>query len=501
MIRRWLGFALLLGLIGVALLLAAAKWYGNGSGVEGWNENTAPLANKTITDEAIKRSFANHASGLSSKAYDDAFRYLLEGYLNYRSREGALIFYPGAHSSNGHRVDGLEGYARFFPLAASWLAAGKSDAIELSNRTVSVAASLREGLLAGTRRDGAEYWGSITSRQQRLVESADIALGLWLSRDFIWSKLSGDEKRQVTVWLERAMQVDTWPGNWTLFPVLVQRVLLALGADNCCYDQITATQYRQFKTLYKGNGWFEDPPNGFDYYNAWAIQYTLFWLDQIDPKFDPQFIRAAHKDFVGFYKHLVSTRGVPVMGRSVCYRMATSAPLLMAQVLAPDEVSKGMAARALDTTWGHFVSNGALANGAITQGFCGKDLSVLNTYSGPASCLWGARSLVLALYLEPKLRLLDAARDKLPVEQGNFEVNSPSIKWSAKGTQATGEVVLTLEANPADAAPPLQPYGRKVQLIEWIEQRPKRPENHAALYGRRQYSSHQTAIACEAMAQ
>jgi hypothetical protein len=496
-IRRTLGKALLLAMLGVATLVGGITWYSNGSGTEGWRTNSTPKANLQITDEAIRTRFLNHAQGLGSKAYEDAFRYLFEGYLNYRSPQGAFVFYPGAHSGNGNRVDGLEGFARFMPLASSWLASGKSDAIELSNRTVSVAATLREGLLAGTRRDGPEYWGTIVSQQQRLVESADVALGLWLSRDHIWSKLSVDEKKQVVTWLERAMQVDTFPGNWTLFPVLVQRVLVALGADNCCYDQTTANQYRQFKTLYKGDGWFEDPPNGFDYYNAWAVQYVLFWLDQIDPQFDPQFIRAAHKEFVGFYKHLVSPRGVPMMGRSVCYRMATSTPLLIAQILAPEQVSKGMAGRALDATWGYFVSNGALANGVITQGFCGKDLSVVNNYSGPASCLWGTRALVVALHLEPKLKLLDASREPLPVERGDFQVRAASIKWSAKGSQSTGEVVLTLESNPNDAIIPLQRYGIKQQLLEWLTHKPKRPDNHHALYDQRQYSSHRSEMACD----
>jgi hypothetical protein len=328
------------------------------------------------------------------------------------------------------------------------------------------------------------------------VESSDVALGLWLTRKQLWEKLDAGEKKQVVKWLTRALEVDTWPSNWLLFPITVHSVLKALGEDTCCHDQVVAGLYKQFKTLYKGGGWFDDPPNGFDYYNAWAIHYSLFWLDQIDPKFDPEFIRQSHREFVGFYKHLMSPRGVPMMGRSVCYRLASPTPLLTAQVLAKDQVSAGVAMRALDSVWGYFIGQGALKDGTVAQGYCGQDLSVLDGYSGPASCLWSARSLLVAIYLDSSLKLFDVAREPLPVQQADYTVENSQLKWAVSGKKSNGEVVLTLTENSADFAGPYKRYGVKNQLLEALTQNPRRPNNHDVMYGRRNFSSHQPIMGC-----
>lgn len=492
--KRWLFVLLALSLAG----FGAQRWYAHRTGIEGWTDRSAPKANRVVSDQALRAQFAAHTQGLDRKAYDSAFVYLLEGQLNYRSPLGARVYYPGSPSFNGRISDGLEGFARFFPIAAAWLAAGRPDTLDIGDKKVSVSTLMKQGLLAGTDREGPEFWGVITSRNQRLVESADIALALWISREQIWAKLSKAEQRQVTVWLQRALVVDAHAGNWSLFPVVVHRVLIALDVDDCCNDVSMARMYREFKQLEMGGGWIADGSLGADYYNAWAIQYLLFWLDQIDPQFDPKFIRESNRQFAAFYKHLISPSGAPLWGRSVCYRMATAVPLLTAQVLAPDVISPGLAMRALDATWGHFVTHGATANGVITQGFCGPDLALVNEYTAPGSCLWGARSLIVALYLDPKLKLLDSAREKLPVERGDFKVTEPAIKWTVEGFKDRGEVVLTLENN-ADGPgqPNFTPYRLKNQLREWLAHYPNRPYNHKALYERRQYSTRQSWTACE----
>jgi hypothetical protein len=498
-VTRARALRILLALTALAALgFAGLRWFADRTGVDGWDQRTVPIANRGVTDAAIRQRFGDHPKGLDTRAYEDAFLYLLEGFVNYRSSAGARVYYPGTPSRNGRTSDGLEGFARFFPIAASWLASGRPDTIVLGGNTVSLERILREGLLAGTRRGGAEFWGVITSNNQRLVESADIALGLWLSRERLWARLEPAERAQVSTWLKRALVVDAYEGNWSLFPILVRRVLVALGEDVCCDEIVVDRYWRQFKQLAMGGGWIADGLQGADYYNAWAMQYVMFWLDQIDPAFDPQFIRESNRAMVAFYQHLMSPRGAPLMGRSVCYRMATPVPLLTAQVLSPGTVSPGRAMRALDAAWGWFVTHGALADGGITQGFCGKDLALVNDYTAPASCLWGARGLVVALYLDPRLHLLDAPREPLPVEAGDFEVTETALGWTVRGTRARGEVVLTITGNPGGPEQPtIRPYTTRHALREWLTHRPSRPNNQDALYKRREYSTEQTMTRCE----
>src|SRR5690606_2785539 len=114
---------------------------------------------------------------------------------------------------------------------------------------------------------------------------------------------------------------------------------------------------------------------------GWAIHYSLFWLTQIDPNFDPDFIKKSNIEFVDFYKHLFSRNGFPMMGRSVCYRAAAPAPIVAGAILSPEIISPGLALNAIDASWKYFIENNALKAGKVTQGFFKEDLSLLDGYS------------------------------------------------------------------------------------------------------------------------
>jgi hypothetical protein len=352
------------------------------------------------------------------------------------------------------------------------------------------------GLLAGTDPDNPGYWGAITDYDQRIVEASDVALGLWLGRETLWAALSIEQRQRVAAWLTGALDRQVHDGNWLLFPQVIYQVLKALQHDVARWAPRIESEWAFFKSFYRGNGWFEDPPNGFDYYNAWSIHYALFWLQQIDRAFDPIFISDTHAHFVRFYKHLFGPHGHPIMGRSVCYRMAAPVPLLTAQILAPTAVSAGEAMRALDVTWSWFGTHGALSEGRITHGLCATNLAVQAAYSGPASCLWALRSLVVAYFLAPQLDLWNIQRAPLPVERDDFVVNDPVSLWSIRGEKATGHITLSLMRNRSNPPAPLQPYGFVARAKEWLVHAPRRPNNHAALYNRAQYSTREPVLAC-----
>ncbi len=104
---------------------------------------------------------------------------------------GALLDLPGRPSRSGVRSDGLEGYARTF-LAAAFRGAGAggADPYGLLGRYT-------DGPAAGTRtpgRDDAESWPLIMDQHiqgQPMVESTSVALGLGLTRPWLWDRLGG----------------------------------------------------------------------------------------------------------------------------------------------------------------------------------------------------------------------------------------------------------------------------------------------------------------------
>jgi len=469
------------------------------TGIEGWNERPAPRVNTVTTDAVVARAFDPKAGRYDASAYETLALYLFEGWAGYRTPDAERAHYPGAKSESGHRIDGFEAYARMFPMAAAWLSSGRPATIRTAGGPLDLAETFARGLAAGTDPNHPAYWGAVTGYSQRLVESADIALGLWLSRETVWARLDAPTRARVTAWLTDAAGAEPYEGNWQMFPMLVHRALKALGADVSRYDARIQTSWQYFKQFHRGEGWFFDPPNGFDYYNAWSIHYAMFWLTRMDPDFDRAFVASTLAEFADFYKHLFGPQLQPLMGRSVCYRTAAPVPLLTAQVLAPQAVSKGEAMRALDLTWSGFIGRGALANGTVTQGFCGTDLAVVPMYTGPGSCLWALRSLVVAFALDRELGLFAAERTPLPVERADFSVTNQTIGWTITGARDSGRVVLTLAANPPDANPGVGPYALKHKAFEWLTHKPRRPNNQAALYGRHSYASDAPLAQCPAV--
>lgn len=422
-------------------------------------------------------------------AYANLFRYFLEGFERHRSRSGARAHYPGLPSGHGRAIDGLEGFSRSAPLWGAWVRSGRPRAVTLSNgRAVDLADTFRRGLLAGTDPASRDYWGAIRDRDQRIVEAADIALALWLFRDTVWEELPVPERERVVSWLRQVHGKDVWDNNWHLLPVLVDAVLGALGRGG---DEAGArAHYERFKTFHRGDGWFSDGPGDvFDYYVAWGIHYPLAWLRRIDPSWDPDFLAGASADFLGGYRHLMGPSGFPILGRSVCYRMAAPAPLVLGQETDPSIVSPGEARRALDAVWSHFISRGALRGGNVTQGYHGDDPRVLDNYSGPASGLWSARSLVAAFSFPEDSPFWRSAAGELPVERGSYRLDLAAPGWRVTGVRETGAIAIEVLRNPEKPDEPLEEYGPRKRLAGWLLGRASRPENRKAKYGRRFYRS------------
>jgi hypothetical protein len=66
-----------------------------------------------------------------------------------------------------------------------------------------------------------------------------------------------------------------------------------------------------------------------------------------------------------------------------------------------------------------------------------------------------------------------------------------------RGRRETGEVTIEIETNDPAAQPAFTPFGTSHRLREWLRNRPERPANHGAMYGRRVYSTEQNLTRCE----
>lgn len=395
----------------------------------------------TLIDGNLMEVFLS-ASIQEEERYSKLFSYLVSGLLYYRASDCAHIYYPGASSEHSAAIDAMEGFCRTLPMISAWISSGRPSVIQnFNDKKIDLMNIAKAGLLAGTNPETKGYWGHISDYDQRITEAADIALSVWLLRGHLWPQLSSSEKEMIATWLLSVNEKRIPDNNWHLFPVMVNEVLSSL---DCGGDRITSLKhYTRLKSFYQGNGWFADGPNGsYDYYNAWGIHYALFWINLINPELDPDFIDSSLNNFVRNYKYFFSTDGIPITGRSICYRMAAPSPLIAASTKETDGISSGMARRALDCVWKYFIKKGAVCKGKITQGYWQEDLHLLDNYSGPGSSMWSTRSLTLAFYNPPRSNFWTAPLENLPIEQDNYKILIPEIQWEIRGFKLTREVQI-----------------------------------------------------------
>ncbi|PSV11168.1 DUF2264 domain-containing protein [Photobacterium kishitanii] len=444
----------------------------------------------SINDEAVAECFAKADVSIESKC-EYLVRYVAEAFEHYAVWDYSHAYYPGRPSQQSARTDAMEGTSRVLPTLAAWVSQhGPQPLAGLNGKPLDIVAILRRAFLAGTDPQHAGYWGQLHDYDQRICESADLALALWLSREYVWQQMTTQEQTQIITWFKQVNHCQTVDNNWHLFPLTVQLVIKVLtGEDTVAYDK-----YERVKQFHVGDGWFRDGAKGnYDYYNAWGFHYSLYWLDQIDSSFDGDFIRQTLADFVSQYRYLFTAEGLPFFGRSACYRLAAAAPLIMAVDQHSDVIATGEAQRAFATSLEYFISHGAMQHGAPTQGLFGDDGRLVDNYSGPASSFWSLRALNIALFCGDRCGLWQAPQQPLPVEQGDFNFALPAINAQVIGVFETKEVVVifkndyTIDQNPLSRR--LESQSARHYWLENILGRAERPKNNLLRKGITCYSS------------
>ena len=455
-----------------------------------------------VHDKELLSFFQDQGRTLEMQC-DYLVRYVAEAFDHYALWDYTHAYYPGRPSQQTARMDAMEGASRVLPVLAAWLHHQQHRSCEergemnvLDGRKLDISGMLKSAFLAGTDSRHPGYWGDLKSYDQRVCECADLALALWLSRNWVWSELAGSERSQIIKWFSQVNGLSTADNNWHLFPLMVQVVINSLTGLDC----IDHEKYQRVKEFYTGDGWFRDGCRGnFDYYNAWGFHYSLYWLDQVNPGFDREFIRQTMSEFLGGYRYLLTPAGFPFFGRSACYRLAVTVPHLAAIDQGTSVITPGEANRALSTSIQYFISHGAMSCGAPTQGLFSSDHRLVDNYSGPGSSFWSLRSLVIAFYSGHRSGLWDSAPEPLPIEKGDFQVDIQAIEAKVFGFQNTGEVVFVFSSDYTQEHSPetrrLEAQSALSCCIEIMTGRADRPKNNLLRKGVTCYSSKMTDFA------
>ncbi len=395
-------------------------------------------------------------TGYTRAHWEAAADGLLRAAWRWATPRGALLDLPGPPSASGVRSDGLEGYARTFLAAAFRVSgAGGADPHGWLERYA-------DGLAAGTRtagRDDAESWPvirDIHAGGQPMVESASVALGLRLTRPWLWDRLDSAVQDRTEEWLRGALRHVPAPNNWYLFPYTVAGFLESVGRGDAGTARARSRALGLLEGWYAGQGWYADGEGrAFDHYNGWALHlYPV--LDghlgghlggRLGASPDREDRPAPHGDrlraHLDGFALLFGADGAPIhFGRSLTYRFAAATAVGLGAVTGHTPLTPGTSRRLISGSLRYFLDRGAVgADGLLGLGWHGPHGATLQTYSGPASPYWASKAFVclLAPATHP---LWTATEEPAPSEGPDQVLALPAPGLLIQTTRADGIVRL-----------------------------------------------------------
>lgn len=352
---------------------------------------------------------------------------------------------PGAPTAD--QICGLEGFARMSVAWGAWLGlASNPSVLRGRDRDVDVLELMTRGLLDGSDPGQQWWWGEIGDRDQRIVEAAELATGLWLGRHRLVPALGTTGLNRLLDWLGRVEGRDVYPDNWILFPSFVATVQRGLG--RIVPDASIDRGLDEMTARYRGDGWYADGPgHAFDQYTGWAVHWHMLLWAGVDgdrrPRLRALIERRARTYLAGIVPQFAADGSRPLYGRSLGYRFAAAAPFALAELVGLDAVPPGLARRIASGTISRHLDDGALdpLTGWFLRGVGGERPAVCERYMSAGASAWAAHAFV-ALGLDQDAAFWTATEAALPVEMadGMSALRGPGFLLGQR--QRTGETWL-----------------------------------------------------------
>ncbi|WP_437583196.1 DUF2264 domain-containing protein [Paramicrobacterium sp. CJ85] len=335
-----------------------------------------------------------------------------------------------AYHPDSNEVDQLEGFARTFLLAAVRIAGDPDEC-----------GALAERYLEAFARAAHDPWPQLTHHSQPTVEAAAIAIGLHLTRPWLWQRFDPAVREYVCEWFEQAR------GHWCADN---NHVLLGatLAAFNESVGYSTAgsavdAALDRIEDWYLGDGWYTDGDGRrIDHYNAWTFHLYPFMIarmlgEQMDAR--RALYRRRLAEFLESYQHVVGADGAPVLfGRSLIYRWGIAAPFWMARLEGVEALSPGRTRRLCSGVLRYFIDRGVAADGTLSLGWSAEQHPPLvQSYSGPGSPHWASKGF-LGLLLPATDPVWAGREEPLELEQRDVTHVLTGARLLVTGRQRDG---------------------------------------------------------------
>jgi len=314
------------------------------------------------------------------------------GYAKIAEQSGspARVLYPDDRRGLPDSVDAIESFARIASAWGAWLRNPANPAtLKFQDHEINIEAILHQALLDGTDPSNPRtYWGDIGHLDQRIVESADVAVTIWMSRERVFNKMTATEKAQIIAWLGQVDGKGTYTDNWILFTAIAQAVRQHLGFP--APESDLDNRLMQIGEFYRGDGWYVDgPTDEFELYNAWMFgwHYLLWtWIDGDRRPDHRQQVLERGRSFIDGFLHFFGANGsYPAWGRSIVYRFAALAPFAVGHFLKIAPNDPGLLRRVSSGCIRYFYDRGLFDadHHFVRQGYHGDFLRLVKLISHP----------------------------------------------------------------------------------------------------------------------
>lgn len=385
-------------------------------------------------------------TGWKREQWAELCKDLISSAMKVASTGCARFRFPGPKSHHGIDADEMEGFSRTFIMTAPWLTSFENPIVFINDQKVNIIEFYKTGLLNGTNPSNKEYWGSVGDNSQNLVEMASIAWGLFVSKQYIWDRLSYDQRDQVASYFAQCLGKKYYPNNWQVFRIIINTFLKKFGYEYS--EKEIEDSFCKIESFYVGDGWYSDGSmnSRFDYYNSWAFHYYLPIWCLMDGASNPEraeLIKKRLAKFIENFAYFFSDDGsIPAFGRSLTYRFAVVAPFIFAELLNCSSISHGKARRICSANIKWHIRNGSVNSmGLLDIGFTTKNYDIIEKYSCGASPYWAGK--VFNAFLLPQNHpFWTAPEEPLMIEKGSYCKVIPAIGILVLGDQKTGHIQL-----------------------------------------------------------